>query len=88
MLAGSKWSTVPVSRPSNTGEELGEAHAAEEPEGIKHASAVQVVFVVSLGCIWSGLLTMDQPAMAATFLCIGAAFFAKFIVERSQNRPA
>jgi hypothetical protein len=54
----------------------------------KHAAAVQVIFVACLGCIWLGLLAMDQPQMAAIFLCIGTAVFAKFLVERSQNRPA
>jgi hypothetical protein len=53
----------------------------------KHAAAVQVKGVVCLGSVWLGLLAMGRPQLAAAFLCIGMAVYAKFIVERSQNRP-
>jgi hypothetical protein len=53
----------------------------------KHVATIQVLFVVSLGSVWLGLLALDQPQLAAVFLCVGTAFFAKFLVERSQNRP-
>lgn len=52
---------------------------------LKHAATVQVMGVVCLGSVWLGLLAMDRPQLAATFLCIGMAVYAKFIVEKNGH---
>ena len=76
-----------MSRPSKPGEELDNLREQKNLKDFKHVATIQVLFVVSLGSVWLGLLALDQPQLAAVFLCVGTAFFAKFLVERSQNRP-
>lgn len=49
-------------------------------------AAAQVLGVACLGCVWLRLMVTDQPQLAAAWLCIGVVVYAKFLVERMQNR--